>query len=75
MLGQSINEKLLPLHEGSGLFCKPHCFDIQSLYVATSSVTLIILPNMLHVFKEKRGGGSLIWRHEATTNSDPMDWL
>lgn len=53
MLGQSINEKLLPLHEGSGLFCKPHCFEIQSLYVATSSVTLIILPSMLHMFKEK----------------------
>lgn len=50
----TFKEKVLPLHDGSGLFCKPHCLDIQSLYVATSSVTLIILPNMLHRLKQQK---------------------
>lgn len=36
-----------PLHAGSGRLCRPHCLEIQSRYVATSSVTLMILPRML----------------------------
>lgn len=52
----------LPLHEGSGLCCRPHCLEIQSLYVATSSVTLIILPNMLHGFERREGSVSATLR-------------
>lgn len=55
-----------PLHEDSVLLCIPHCLDIQSLYVATSCVTLIILPNILQTRKETKPAAQLIFRHRKT---------
>lgn len=52
-----------PLHEDSVLLCIPHCLDIQSLYVATSCVTLIIRPNILQTRKKTKPSPQLIFRH------------